>query len=447
MKNYLKGRGYTLPTEENYHNVKNWLEWYTGKVKSFHSYSQYNGKKHVMRERFSLSLAKKVCEDWANLLINEKMDIRVTDEKIQAEINKILADNKFRERANALTEIAFALGTGAFVEYIENGKVGIDYIRADMIYPLAWENGDITECAFAGEKVIDGKKCIYLNMHLLENGKYKIENHLFDITNYVPREIDLPDGLERECYTNSNVPMFQIIKPNIVNNTDLDSPMGISVFANSLDVLKGIDLVYDSYENEFRLGKKRIIIPTGMAQFLDDENGIRPVFDDNDTEFYALKETDHFTDIKEINMTLRSDEHEKALARNLSLLSSKCGLGSDRYSYEKSAIKTATEVISEKSELYQNLKKNEIVLESAVIGVIKAILVLSELGDAEVSVSFDDSIIEDTDAVAKRAMEEYKLGIIDTAEYFMRVYKLTESQAIDKAKKIEKRADKNTREE
>ena len=447
MKDYLKKRGYILPAEEQYQRVRNWLEWYTGKVKSFHSYSQYNGKKHVMRERFSLSLAKKVCEDWANLLINEKMEIRISDEKIQAEINNILSKNKFRERANALTEVAFALGTGAFVEYIENGKVCIDYIRADMIYPLSWENGDITECAFAGEKVIDGKKCIYLTMHLLEDGKYKIENHLFNITNYVPREIELPRGIVGEYFTNSAVPMFQIIKPNIVNNADLDSPMGISVFANSLDVLKGIDLVYDSYENEFRLGKKRIIIPTGMAQFLDDENGIRPVFDDNDTEFYALKETDHFTDIKEINMDLRSDEHEKALARNLSLLSSKCGLGSDRYSYEKSTLKTATEVISEKSELYQNLKKNEIIIEGAVIGAVKAVMVLLGLDSAEVSVSFDDSIIEDTDAIAKRAMEEFKLGLIDTAQYFVRVYKMTEAQAVDMARKIEARCKKDIREE
>ncbi len=442
MKNYLKNRGYVLPCEEHYSLVKNWLEWYTGKVKSFHSYSQYNGKKHVMRERFSLSLAKKVCEDWANLLINEKMEIRISDEKIQAEINKILAENKFHERANALTEIAFALGTGAFVEYIENGRVCIDYVRADMIYPLSWENGDITECAFAGEKVIDGRKCIYLTMHLIEDGRYKIENHLFDMTNYVPHEIALPEGVESEYYTHSSVPMFQIIKPNIVNNADLDSPMGISVFANSIDVLKGIDLVYDSYENEFRLGKKRIIIPTGMAQFLDDENGIRPVFDDNDTEFYALKETDHFTDIKEINMNLRSSEHEMALSRNLSLLSAKCGLGSDRYSYEKQTLKTATEVISEKSELYQNLKKNEILLEGAIYGVIRALMVLVDMGEAEVSIAFDDSIIEDTEAIAKRAMEEFKLSIIDQAEYFVRVYKMTEAQAVEMARRIEARCSK-----
>ncbi len=439
MRNYLTNRGYILPDEEQYSHIKNWLEWYTGKVKSFHTYSQYNGKKHVMRERFSLSLAKKVCEDWANLLIGEKLEIRISDKSIQDAVEKVLLRNKFRERANALTEVAFALGTGAFVEYIENGKICIDYVRADMIYPLSWENGEIVECAFAGKKTVGGKKCIYLTMHLLEDGEYKIENHLFDMTNYVPREISLPEGVEPVYFTHSSIPMYQIIKPNIVNSTNLDSPMGMSVFANAIDVLKGIDLVYDSYQNEFRLGKKRIIIPTGMAQFLDDENGVRPVFDDNDTEFYALKETDHFTDIKEINMNLRSGEHEMALERNLNLLSAKCGLGSDRYAIEKAGIKTATQVVSEKSELYQNLKKNEIIIEGAILGVVRSVMNLLGFNDAEISVNFDDSIIQDTDAIAKRAMEELKLGIIDTAEYFVRVYKMTEEQAVAMAEKIVKR--------
>ena len=74
-------------------------------------------------------------------------------------------------------------------------------------------------------------------------------------------------------------------------------------------------------------------------------------------------------------------------------------------------------------------------------------MVLLGLDSAEVSVSFDDSIIEDTDAIAKRAMEEFKLGLIDTAQYFVRVYKMTEAQAVDMARKIEARCKKDIREE
>ena len=44
---------------------------------------------------------------------------------------------------------------------------------------------------------------------------------------------------------------------NIVNNINKNNPMGIAVFANSIDVLKAIDIVFDSYNNEFILGRKK----------------------------------------------------------------------------------------------------------------------------------------------------------------------------------------------
>lgn len=172
----------------------------------------------------------------------------------------------------------------------------------------------------------------------------------------------LPVGVAPEFDTGSITPMFQIITPNITNSLKPDSPMGISVFANAIDVLKGVDLVYDSYQNEFRLGKKRIVVPVGMAQLQNDQTGFMPVFDDNDTEFYAFTDK-NITDLKEINMDIRAAEHTEGLRRNLNLLSDLCGLGRERYSHNDGTIKTATEVISEESALYQNLKKHEIILK------------------------------------------------------------------------------------
>ena len=42
----------------------------------------------------------------------------------------------------------------------------------------------------------------------------------------------------------------------------------------------------------------------------------------------------------------------------IDLLSKKCGLGTGRYRFDGSAARTATEVISEQSDLYQSLKLN-----------------------------------------------------------------------------------------
>jgi A118 family predicted phage portal protein len=275
-------------------------------------------------------------------------------------------------------------------------------------------------------------------MHVLDGGTYKIINKFFD--KKTGQEIENFGDVESVIYTNSKIPFFQIITPNIINNVDFSNPMGISVFSNSIDILKGIDLIFDSYQNEFRLGKKRIIVPVTMAQMISDGVGVTPVFDDNDTEFYAIKANDNINDIKEINMTLRSNEHEVALKRCLDLLSLKCGLGSGRYNYNNSSLKTATEVISEKSELYENLKKHQLVMEKALIDLVYAICRLKGIStDFEVTIYFDDSVIEDSYSISKRMLEEYKNGVIDDVEYFMKVYSLTEEQAIKKSERINER--------
>ena len=55
-----------------YHSIRLWRDWYKGYSKEFHHYTDYNGKETVDLDRYSLKMAKKVCEDWANLLFNEK---------------------------------------------------------------------------------------------------------------------------------------------------------------------------------------------------------------------------------------------------------------------------------------------------------------------------------------------------------------------------------------
>ncbi|HBF64465.1 MAG TPA: hypothetical protein DDW34_00355, partial [Clostridium sp.] len=193
-----------------------------------------------------------------------------------------------------------------------------------------------------------------------------------------------------------------------------------------------VDLVYDSYLNEFPLGKKRIIVPNTMARMMIEDSGtVSPLFDDNDTEFYSLGiEGEENQKIQEINMEIRADAHEKAISRALSLLSDKCGLGEDRYKFENSGLKTATEVVSEKSELYQNLRKHELILEGALIHLVKAIAtMLGYRNEIQVTINFDDSIIEDTAAEKQQFLQEIRDGIRQRWEYRVRFFGETEEEA------------------
>ena len=430
---YLSREGYDSVDSSYYAKIALWLSWYKGKVVQFHNYRQYNGMKKINRTRKTLGMAKKVCEDWANLELNEKVSIVIDNESINNAVHDVLEANNFRIKGNQLLEIAYALGTGAFVEYLDGEKICLDYIRASMIYPLQWDNGEILSCAFASERVNGKKKLVYLNIHeRQENGFYIIKNRMFERNGNNLTAVELPEGLVEEYNTGSSVPWFQVITPNIVNNVDLDCPMGVSVYANAIDQLEGVDLVYDSYLNEFRLGKKRIIVPNTMARMMIEDSGtVSPLFDDNDTEFYSLGiEGEENQKIQEINMEIRADAHEKAISRALSLLSDKCGLGEDRYKFENSGLKTATEVVSEKSELYQNLRKHELILEGALIHLVKAIAtMLGYRNEIQVTINFDDSIIEDTAAEKQQFLQEIRDGIRQRWEYRVRFFGETVEEA------------------
>lgn len=449
IRQYLSKHKYNTAPDDTYNHIEEWLEWYEGDVEKFHTYKVYNGMVTTKHKRYQLGMAKKVCEDWANLLLNEKVSIKAG--AYEKRLKEILQDNNFKVRGNQLVELAFALGTGAFVEYLDgDGNVVVDYIRADMVYPLSWDNGDITECAFGSNRVVDGKEIVYLQIHRKgipddaepegereDPETYYIENRYIDAKS--GRELETPENVLPVIDTKYDRPLFQIITPNICNNVDLDSPLGISVYANSISQLKGCDLVYDSYMNEFILGRKRILVPLSQAKRQMEQDGVAtPAFDPDDTVFYMLPdERNQDQKLEDVDMTIRASEHELGIQRSLDMLSLKVGMGTGRYKFESGGgVKTATEVISDKSDLYQNRQKNAIVIETALVGMAKAIAFLDQGAEPEVTVDFDDSIIEDTNTTIDRNIKLVQAGLRSKVKAIMEINKCTEAEAKKELKRI-----------
>ena len=443
IRQYLIDQKYDTVSDETYSHIDAWLDWYQGDVENFHTYKVYNGITTTKQKRYRLGMAKKVCEDWANLLLNEKVSINAGD--YEERLNGILQSNNFKVRANQLVEKAFALGTGALVEYLDgDGNPVIDYIRADMIYPLSWDNGDVTECAFGSNRVGDGKEIIYLQIHRKgrinpedEEGANREDPDLYYIENkYIDaesgKELDTPDSVLPLIDTGYDKPLFQIITPNICNNIDLDSPLGISVYANSISQLKGCDLVYDSYMNEYVLGRKRILVPLSQAKRQMQEDGVStPMFDPDDTVYYMLPDDRNSSQsLTEVDMTIRASDHELGIQRCLDILSLKTGMGAGRYKFESGGVKTATEVISDKSDLYQNRQKNAIIIEAALVSMAQAIAFL-DAGrmDLDVTIDFDDSIIEDTNTTIDRNIKLVQAGLRSKLKAIMEIDKCTKTEA------------------
>lgn len=436
----LKQLGYSTVPDEFYAKVQEWKSWYMGDVKGFHRYKVRNGTSMVKCKRFTLNMGKKIPEDWANLLMNEKVKVTLEGQKEQAFVDRVFRENNFMVKANEMQEKAFALGTVAFIprvvgmEATEDGPIpgsadGIvmDYVTVEHIWPLAWQNGIITECAFDSIVTVNGEDYCYLQIHHKVNGLYDIENRIYRYRNSnVDSEVALTDiaGFERVpqvVHTGSDRRQFSIDRPNIANNYDDNIPLGISVFANAVDVLKGVDVAYDSYVNEFLLGKKRIMVKPSATSYLDGE----PVFDSDDLVFYVLPEDiQDGAVITPIDMTLRTQEHNTGIQDQLNLLSSKCGFGENHYRFDRGSVSTATQVISENSTMFRTIKKHEIILSQVLIELCRIILRLGNTAmhaglneDVEISIDFDDSIIEDKASDFSRDMQLLNAGIMNDWEF------------------------------
>ncbi len=440
----LKDLGFeTVPAEFYDNKVSVWRSWYEGKVKSFHSFRVYNGSRHVRCERYSAGMGKKIAEDWANLLMNEKVKITLEGEQEQEFFDRVTRENNFAVKINEAQEKKAALGTTAYVFSvtdvpvdIESGEISgdgkdikIDYVTADDIAPLSWENGKVQECAFCIERTIKGKKYVYCQVHHLVNGKYDIENYLYRSENENLTSVDLADveGFENvppTIHTGSEKRQFVIDRLNIANNDSMDFPMGISAFANAIDQIKAVDIAYDSYVNEFVLGKKRIMVKPSAMKSIDGE----PAFDTNDVTFYIMPEDSQDSSlIHEIDMSLRTTDHKNGIQDMLNMLSAKCGFGESHYKFENGSIATATQIISENSTMFRTIKKHEIILEDVLIEIARIILRLGNtyLGqsldeDVEISIDFDDSIIEDKATDFQRDMAMLSAGIIQPYEFRMK---------------------------
>lgn len=433
-----------------------WKSWYQGNVKSFHNYFIYNGKKRVPQKRLTMNMAKEISEDWSDILWSEKCKISMADENSQNGFDELIDKLDINTIINQSIEKSGALGTEATVVsvydliinedanvlYVDEAKTRVDVVDFDWIFPLSWNNKEITECAFGSVEFIDGNKYVVLSVHKLnDSGNYVIYNHLFRSDNGNLTEITNEDNTANEFDTKSNTKWFAIFKPLLTNNLFSNSPFGIPHYANAIDNMKAVDISFDALKNEIQDGRKRVFARADM--FAPGPDGNQIVFDPNDVTFYQLPDGVNKDDlIQSDSDTLRTAQQIETLNTNLNILGNKVGFGENHYHFDGAVLSTATAVVSSNSKMFRRKKKLEIGYESAIYDLIKAICYAStEFGQYNINtedmvIQFDDSIIEDKEAEANRAMREVSAKLLSKVEYRMKVFGETQEIAEKKIQEI-----------
>lgn len=452
-----KKNGINLAVGDIYDYMQIWKEWLAGDVADFHHYKvKLASGTTVNKEILTMNMPKKVCEDMAKLLWTEKTQIQLKRKKDTIKLWSILDNkvNNFTTNFPIFIEQVMALGNGALIEYKDNGVTTIDYVTGDLVIPYKYTNsyvyGLITVSRYSEIEDVETNKektfyYTHITYHEHENGKYKRKHELYksENDNELGNEINFneiyPD-IEKEDEIETDVPYFQVLKPNLANNLDMSSPLGISIFANSIDRFKAIDLKYDSFSREFVLGKKRILVDntTLKAKAIPNENGkidYVQQFDAND-EVYVAVEGMEKQPAKEIDFTLRTKDHIDAINAELNWLSSNVGLGENYYKFDGVSVKTATEVISENSKAFRTRTRHLINVNDVVYDLVRAICHIEGIDASDIVITPDDSIITDKNAEKTLALMEVQQGLKSKKSYLIKFEGMTEQQAQEELDKI-----------
>lgn len=380
-----------------------------------------------------MNIVSQSCGDLSDFFFNEKLDITIDNNAVQKKINECLEQNGFLDNANRLMQLVKALGTGAFVSYLENKVLKINYLNATNIIILETDNGEVKSVLFWNEEKIKNGSNLKINAHIYTSDGYVIYNKSYiknnDSTNYIKEELD--ENFEK-IETHSFIPKFAMLFTPEVNNLDINSPYGISCYANALDTILSVDRAYDTYDNEIWLGRKRVYVKGNATTFNTDEEGnMTPIFDSSEVVYHQIPGTEKDELIKESKFDLRIDQITEALQGQLNLYTSKVGLGHNYYKFKDGQVYVNKDnIMSTNSDVYRKIKKQENIITKAITDLIYGIAEWIDIKKKfSVSVYYDDSIIEDTEMIRKQAQTEYNSKLISKAQYYRDVYKLKDAEA------------------
>ena len=457
-----------------YYGIFTWKALYRGLYKPWHVVPvvAVGAKPGQTRQLFRLNTAKAVSAELASLVWGEEAQFSISTagwkeqrdkdgvvtnpDPLAAFVEDVMRRNAFTEKLQELIEQGLALGGAAIKVWAEPEKKGnaaaagtssapdgapspegkafgirLGYCMADQFVPLAWDNSRVTEGVFISRRARKGWYYTRLEWHRWNGETYVITNELYksemqrgalagqnqDILGIRCPTAELQEmfpGLEPETVVPVEESLFSYFRTPIANNIDDNSPLGVSIYANALETLHAIDICYDSFVTEFRLGKKKIIVPARFLRAVVDPQTGRQVryFDPNDETYVGVADDDGTAGVHDISVELRVEEHVAALNALLSILCLQIGFSANTFSFDEhqGGIKTATEVVSENSKTFKTVRtvQNQLrpMLEHMVRNIIDvAILYGMEwegqsvealaAGGWEVKVTFDDGVTQD----------------------------------------------------
>lgn len=467
IKNFFKRSQYAMTTQtlqsitdhpkivvsdREYGRIRENLCYYAGQYNKV-EYTDSNGDRKS-RKYNHLPIGRTAAKKIASLVFNEQAEIVVSDKAANEFINTTLKNDRFNKNFERYLESCLALGGLAMRPYVDGERVRVAFIQAPVFFPLQSNTQDVSSAAIVTKTTkVENKKTIYytlVELHEWDENTYVITNELYKSDNQdkvgdrVPLNEIYEDLEERVTSTTLSRPLFVYLRPPGMNNKDINSPLGLSIFDNAKTTMDFINTTYDEFMWEVKMGQRRVAVPKQLIKTEYNQAGEKITVSKRfETGQNVYEQFDSGVDDKGVGITdlttpIRADDYIKAINEGLALFEMQLGVSAGMFTFDGKSMKTATEIVSENSDTYQMRNSIVSLVEQALKELVISILELAKayklysgtIPDMDkISINLDDGVFTDRNAELDYWLKMVTAGFAPKSMAIQKVLNLDEAKA------------------
>jgi len=388
----------------------------------------------------SLNLPASIAADIARMVTIE-MKVQI-EGSLRGEYLNTEFDKAVMGKIRTAVEFGAAKGGLVFKPYIENnGTITVDFVQADMFYPVRFDgNGDLMAAVFVDQKQLGDRYYTRLEYHDFDNGKCTIRNLAFKSSNKqtLGSQVSLENVPGWELYepeitiANLEKPLFSYFKYPLANNIDPTSSIGVSCYSRAVNLIQNADEIWSNLVWEFESGKRALYVD--ILAFGKDDDGKQKL---PKNRLYRTLDTGGAEDsfYKEWSPDFREASILSGLDAVLKKIEFECGLAYGTISDPSVEVKTATEIKTSKQRTYTTVTDTQKALQDALEHLVYAMDVyatlykLSPSGSWTITFDFDDSVVTDKDLQMTQDRSTVNMGAMPKWQFLVRNYRLDEKTA------------------
>lgn len=452
-----------MVSSDEYERIENNVRYYAGRFDKV-KYKDSNGNDQV-RDFNHLPIGRTAAKKIASLVFNEQAEIKLNNQDADIFLSETLKNDRFNKNFERYLESCLALGGLAMRPYVDDDKVRVSFIQAPVFFPLQTNTQDVSSAAIVTKstKVVNKKLMYYtlIEIHEWKNSlDYFITNELYEsedagrVGSRVPLNVIYEDLKDVVKVDNVTRPLFTYLKPPGMNNRDINSPLGLSIFDNAKTTIDFINTTYDEFMWEVKMGQRRVAVPSQTVRTEYDLNGdmitTRKEFDVGHNVYEQFDSgLDEGIKITDLTTPIRSDDYIKAINEGLSLFEMQLGVSAGMFTFDGRSMKTATEIVSENSDTYQMRNSIVALVEQSLKELVVSIFELARAYDLyngqvpdidDISINLDDGVFTDRNAELNYWIKVVNAGFGTQLQAIEKVLNVTP----EKAKAIKGEIDNET---